>query len=194
MTIEEANALINALIAAATIGTLVWAIRTTVTEGRRSREERAERLAFDERAQASRVVAWERQWLDRDVSEPTERRKLYVHNASEAAIFDVTVYFDVREDLLLGDPPSDGFRWWHAVLPAGQSPRELAHEPLEFCTKFGEDEALRVTFCDGAGRYWERDTTGALRRRVDLDGLTDEQRREDRYNEHLREMEALGLS
>ena len=192
-TVDQANLVANALIAAATIGTLVWAIRTTLSESRLSRDERQSRRLAEERAQASGVVAWERQWFDRDASEPTEHRQLNVLNASSSAVFDVTVHFPVRLEGLVGDAPDSGFQWWHAVIPPSHAPEPLTPDPLEFCTKFGENETLRVTFRDGAGLYWERDTTGGLIRRRDLEGLTEDQRREARYEQHLREMDALGL-
>ena len=79
------------------------------------------------------------------------------------------------------------------MIPPGGAPEPLTPAPLEFCTKFGELDALRVTFRDGAGLYWERDTNGGLRRREDLEKLTEERKLEERYEHDLRERDALGL-
>ena len=50
MAVDQVNLVANALIAAATIGTLVWAIRTTLSESRLSRDERQSRPLAEEKA------------------------------------------------------------------------------------------------------------------------------------------------
>ncbi|MBB2921306.1 hypothetical protein [Cellulomonas cellasea] len=108
-TLELANVVLNAIIALATVATLVWAIRTTREELRSSVEDRQQRdqdraqeREQDERRQASHVVAWVAQVVNYDELEDPGRhhlvaigatRTVYLHNASSAPVYDVKVRF-----------------------------------------------------------------------------------------------------
>lgn len=192
-------------IAAATVAALLWAIRTGRDEARHASEERRERLAFEEKAQAAQVSAWERQWVElRDGSplsedsaafravadQAVERRLIYVLNNSTSAIYDVVVrYFDMSwvRDADRGEEPDLRGAWFHAILPPGARPRSLAVGRVPNCGALAEDVVLEVEFRDGAGRHWVRNQDGELVRRRELDGLTLEQRQERRRAEAERE-------
>lgn len=199
------NLVIQLLIAAATVAALFWAIRTGRDEARRASEERRERLAFEEKAQAAQVSAWERQWVELRNGRPlpddpgefgavqddlVERRHIYVMNDSTSAIYDVVVrYFDtswVRE-ADGGDESDLRGAWFHAILPPEAHPRSLAVRRVPNCGALAEDVVLEVEFRDGAGRHWVRNQDGELVRRRELDQLTVEQRLERRRAEAERE-------
>ncbi|WP_431890785.1 hypothetical protein [Cellulosimicrobium funkei] len=191
---------VQVVIAILTLATLVWAVRIGRDESRRASSERNERLEFEERAQASKVSAWERQWVEQPDGAPAplfvpgepydgelvEYRKIYVHNGSDAPIYDVVVrYFDAT---MMSDPraenastPEEYHRitegmWRHSVIPAAEERRELEVLRAINCASYTEDLVLEVEFRDGAGRTWVRHTDGSLGRRKDLDGLSAEAR------------------
>lgn len=83
--------LANLAIAVATIATLVWAIKTGRDEAQRASRDRHETLAAEERRQATKISAWERQWG----APESQQRVVYLHNASTAPVYDVmTRYLD----------------------------------------------------------------------------------------------------
>lgn len=195
------NLLVQAVIAALTLGTLVWAVKTGRDEAQRASRDRQEALASEERQQASRVSAWERQWVCLPSGEPpspeaaryavgddalVERRALYALNGSDAPIFDVAVrYIDastVRDGSSGNDVDLLG-TWFHSILPPSPSPREHAIPLIAKGGALSEDFVLEVEFADSSGRFWLRDRAGDLHRRRDLDMLTPEQRRKRRMIE-----------
>ncbi|MBE9938040.1 hypothetical protein [Cellulosimicrobium cellulans] len=197
---DVVDVLVQVVIAGLTLGTLIWAIRVGRGESRRASTERNERLAFEEKAQASKISAWERQWVEqldgtppppyipgqRYETELVEHRKIYVHNGSAAPIYDVVVrYFDATAISELesgGAINSDEFErrtrgtWHHSIIPPGQPAREQEVLRTINCGAYAEDLVLEVEFRDGAGRTWVRHTNGTLQRREDLDDLSTRER------------------
>lgn len=191
------NLLVQVLIAIATIATLIWAIRAARDENQRASRDRQEALTAEARHQASRISAWERQWTEPtddddpsattevfaadtgEVSRWRERRTIAVHNASDAPVYDVSVHFFDVVQL----PERLTQVWQHAVLPPNPEPRvqEVTRAPG---AGLSEDVSLRVVFRDAANRYWDRDSSGILHRRDDLDRLTPDQHLERRGNEY----------
>ncbi|WP_298462092.1 hypothetical protein [uncultured Cellulomonas sp.] len=184
----------NVVIALATVGALVWAVASALRAWRDASREREERLAFDQRQQASRITAWERQWVQGPGGEPVsllaapfmneddavvERRFVFVHNASDAPVYDMAVYYV--------DPGRPYERlettWRHAVLPPSVEPRRYEVPLVPNCGALSEDVVLRVVFRDSDSRYWERDDLGVLHRREDLERLTPEQHQRRRMME-----------
>jgi len=176
------NLVVQVVIAIATIGTLAWAVRTGRDEAKRASAERQERLEFEERAQATRVSAWEHQRveqpdgtpveanLDYDYGTAEEKRRIYVHNGSDAPVYDVVVRYD---DLLSENSSST---WMHAILLPGSESRSRQVTLVPNCGAPSEDVVLEIEFRDAAGRYWSRDADGILRRKPDLEALTPRQR------------------
>ncbi|WP_275001231.1 hypothetical protein [Promicromonospora iranensis] len=177
------NLIVQVVIALATIGTLIWAIRVNRGESRRASVERKERLAFEERAQATRISAWEEQRAELKSGEPavwipsqtayehrddvSTRRRIYVHNGSDAPVYDVAVrYQEVTHPAL---------PWVHAILPPGAAARSREVSTVPNCGAIADDVALEVEFRDAAGRYWLRESSGILKRRSDLDSMSWEQ-------------------
>lgn len=201
------NLVVQLIIAGATIGTLVWAIRVSRGEAERASTERRDRLDFEERAQAAQISAWERQRAElpdgspapgpqdpaeflRVLDQVEERRTIYVHNNSSAAIYDVVVrYFDVSQvrDADHGEESELRGAWFHSILPPEPTPRSIQVTRVPNCGALSEDLVLEVEFRDGAGRYWVRHPDGDLVRREDLESLTSEQRRERRFSESERD-------
>lgn len=173
------NLIVQVVIALATIGTLIWAIRVNRGESQRASVERNERLAFEERAQATRISAWEQQRAELKNGEPvewipsqtefehqdvSERRRIYVHNGSDAPVYDVAVrYQEVTQPDLT---------WVHAILPPGAAARSREVMTVPNCGAVADDVALEVEFRDAAGRYWLRESSGILKRRSDLDSMS----------------------
>jgi hypothetical protein len=169
--------LVQGLLAFLTLVTLIWTIRAGA-------RDRRERLAYEERLQASQVAAWEEQTVfqadgsavPRDLTlfqeminsgEARERRFLHVHNGSDGPVFDVVVMYD---DI---SSPDTSFKrqWHHRVLPSSSGPRTAEVNLTMGCGAVAADTLLAIEFRDGAGRYWFRDTQGTLHRRQDLDAL-----------------------
>jgi hypothetical protein len=173
------NLIVQVAIALATIGTLIWAIGVNRGESQRASVERNERLAFEERAQATRISAWEQQRTELRNGEPVEgipsqsdvqyngaieRRRIYVHNGSDAPVYDVAVrYQEVNHRAL---------QWVHAILPPGAAARYREVSTVPNCGAIADDVALEVEFRDAAGRYWVRESSGILKRRSDLDSMS----------------------
>lgn len=197
------NIVVQVLIAIATVGALIWAIRVGRDEAKRAQQERRDRLEFEERAQATRISAWERQWVEhidgtplpRDdeqvrqlhvINATTERRAIFAHNGSDAPAYDVLVrYVDVSSvrDASFGDERDIQEAWHHQVLPPATEPRDLYVPLVPNCGALSEDVVLEIEFRDAAGRYWLRDGDGVLHRRKDLDALTPEERQARRRAE-----------
>lgn len=178
----------DVLAAVGTILAVVVALVFGVREVRRLRGEQSDRA--DERAaqdslrarrQAEQVTAWQRQWIQptgitvspEEARNPTmatrdalstENRELLVLNTSDAAVYDVAVYFEDPTIL----PSRRTWVWRHAVLAPASEPVRQAVSPRP---QWGgaEQVVLRVTFMDAANRYWERDDRGNLSRRADLE-------------------------
>ena len=165
---------ISAFVAFVTVFTLAWNIR-------RSTEERRERRLFEERAQASTVSAWERQWVElnsEDALSSTEIRRLYVHNPSSSPIYDVAVHYaDISGvvDADFGTVDDTRRLWLHSVLPPGSEPRTFDVPRTINCGSISEDENLVVEFRDAANRQWRRSEYGTLERHLALEELTPEE-------------------
>lgn len=178
-TYDWPNLIVQVAIALATIGTLIWAIRVNRGESRRASVERKERLAFEERAQATRISAWEQQRTELRNGEPvdgvpsqadvqyngaTERRRIYVHNGSDAPVYDVAVRYQ--------EVTRPHITWAHAILPPDATARSREVSTVPNCGAIADDVALEVEFRDAAGRYWVRDSSGILKRQASLDSLS----------------------
>ena len=181
------NLIVQVAIALATIATLAWAILVNRGELRRASVERRERLSFEERAQAARISAWEHQWAEQtngerlepimleaehDYSPVTERRRIFVHNGSDAPVYDIAVrYYDSTRPSI--DARETNAVWVHAILPPGADARSLEVPMVGGnCGAIAEDFVLEVEFRDASGRYWLRGKSGVLKRRSDLDSLS----------------------
>ena len=171
--------LANFAIAVATIATLVWAITTGRDEAQRASRDRHETLAAEERRQATKISAWERQWGAPDA----QQRVVYLHNASTAPVYDVmTRYVDATPAPADGSPKVRA-TWFNEILPPGIEPRTESVPPRPDFAELSEIGVLEVEFRDAAGKYWLRDDDGILTRRPDLDELTIDERWQRRHAE-----------
>jgi hypothetical protein len=108
---------------------------------------------------------------DYDSRDVTERRRIYVHNGSDAPVYDVAVrYYDLtRSDDEDGDLNTT---WAHGMLPPGLNARSREVPTVPNCGAIAEDVALEVEFRDGYGRGWLRDDSGILHRQSHLDSMS----------------------
>lgn len=159
--------------AVAAVGTTlaaVVAVALAVREAALGRRDRAERTASAEREQAARIFAWESySGIGTDHYEPELIgivQEVSVQNGSAGPVFDVSVYF--------GDPrlpPSRATSWHVPVLLPGDTQtwsNETDYsggEVDDTAILRSVDPLLRVGFRDAAGRHWERETDGNLKRR-----------------------------
>ena len=173
----------NLAIAVATIATLVWAIKTGRDEARRASRDRLEALAAQERRQATKISAWERQWDSPGDSGPTPRRVIYLHNASTAPVYDVMTRYVEALPTLADGSPGPRATWFNEILPPGIDPRTETVPARPGFAELSEIGVLEVEFRDAAGFYWLRDDDGILVRRPDLEELTIAQRWQRRHAE-----------
>lgn len=173
---------ISLFVALVTVITLGWNIH-------RSTQERRERRLFEERAQASTVSAWERQWVEPTPTHPfasTEYRRLYIHNPSSSPIYDVAVHYTDASAVLDSDSGTvedTQHLWMHSVLPPGSEPRTFDVPRAVNCGSISEDENLVVEFRDAANRQWRRSEYGALERQPHLEKLTPAELWEQRHQQ-----------
>ncbi len=167
--------IVNVIVGLATVGTLIWAIRSTLNESRLSRldrekrdadrfeelKERERQVAKDRTAQAEHVAVWcdeQPIYAPADLG-PREiedlERQVHVVNTSPAPIYRVWVEFWFEPS---GERPIMSAMDIPALAPG------LVGESMSGPRRSEIDGTMRacVTFTDSGGRVWRRDDRGRL--------------------------------
>ena len=155
----------DALAAVGTVGALLIAVLGVVYEMQRGRLGRLEQRAVAEREQASHVSAWvairthyaEQGYDDIPLWSVID---VCVLNTSPQPVYDVTVSYTWPRGN--GEP----MQYTRGLVSPASAHEVLAHESTDMNDDVEAEGVtpLRLTFRDGAGRWWRRDTTGTLER------------------------------
>jgi len=129
-----------------------------------------------EREQASKVAAWTSVSYEPDEKEkrPQRTRRLYVHNSSDAPIYEVTVRPSDARDVTLPELQGHGsatFDLPAGTPPAGASVREaraglkiwVVAVEAHLVSEVVKQEPTGLEFRDALGRWWARDPSGKLK-------------------------------